>query len=355
MPFRTEVVGTEIMVERIDVTADDSDRRRVCAWTITPANSDSGPAPADSTARRGRVDRHLPTMGEGEDWRVVAARGSWPPHVNDGPLTLRLPRCLFLAFWAPQCAATCSNSRHVPASAKFLTPQEIGSFQQAAATGGNTRQNRLDPAVNRRVAGSSPANLNVWREWMCGLRSQSFQPVTAATYNPLTTCRIPAQTGANSGSFQQLAATRTRADCLFLAFSARRQRRSSPRSRCQSDELTSPGAEIRLPFSCLFGARDRPREHHSANAHDRSGYNWRTVTSRPSSRPRRVSWPLGRSSPRVAAHTIALVLHPSCVARHSHDPDTRHPRGPPRRRHGPGQCDCAHPERPRSDVKPEAS
>jgi len=65
-------------------------------------------------------------------------------------------RCLFLAFSAPQCAATSSNSRLVPATDKFLTPQKIGSFQQLPATCSNTQQNELDPAVNRRVVGSSP-------------------------------------------------------------------------------------------------------------------------------------------------------------------------------------------------------
>jgi len=65
-------------------------------------------------------------------------------------------RCLFLAFSAPQLAATAGNTRHVPARDKLLTPREIGSFRQPAATAGNTRQNELDPAVNRRVVGSSP-------------------------------------------------------------------------------------------------------------------------------------------------------------------------------------------------------
>ena len=58
---------------------------------------------------------------------------------------------LLLAFWAPQCAASPSKPRHVPATGTFLTRREIGSVQQPAATrSSKSRALREIPAARPR-------------------------------------------------------------------------------------------------------------------------------------------------------------------------------------------------------------
>lgn len=149
--------------------------------------------------------------------------------------TLRLPRCLLLALWAPPCAATRRNSRQRAASGRFLTPRETDSLQQLGAT-------RSDPLSS---LGFSPCVSGVRGARVLGARSrlevggsgrppsQSFHQLTAATYDPLTTCRISAQTGAPSASLQQVAATRT---CALR-----------PSDSCQDDHDRPTLRHLRMP------------------------------------------------------------------------------------------------------------
>src|SRR5512133_976440 len=101
----------------------------------------------------------LSTADRPAAWRAVEARrvartplrrpvvfpAAWLDMTSDPPA----PLCLFLAFWAPQLAATRRNGRRVQASGKLLTSREIGSVQQPPATRHTERQNGPGRAVNR--------------------------------------------------------------------------------------------------------------------------------------------------------------------------------------------------------------
>ena len=71
------------------------------------------------------------------------------------PIAISNPPATTLPFPCLLGATTRGNTRHVPASGKFLTPLGKGSFPQLPAMCGNTRQTAFNPAVNWRVVGSN--------------------------------------------------------------------------------------------------------------------------------------------------------------------------------------------------------
>jgi hypothetical protein len=64
--------------------------------------------------------------------------------------------CQILAKRKPQQEATRSNERQIETRTKFVSFLRESTRKQLEATSGKTRPTPFEPAVNRRVVGSSP-------------------------------------------------------------------------------------------------------------------------------------------------------------------------------------------------------